>query len=98
MYAIKMLKDKLKQIKKAKGIKKYVVKKLKFEMYYNALLNNEVHEITQNLICSKKHKVYTIKQTKKCLDSNDNKRYLIPDTYDTLPWGHKDINKNSCIL
>uniref|UniRef100_A0A6P7GLM1 Uncharacterized protein LOC114338283 n=1 Tax=Diabrotica virgifera virgifera TaxID=50390 RepID=A0A6P7GLM1_DIAVI len=78
--------------KKAKGVKKSVIKnKITFEDYVECLETNK-HKITsQNLIRSEKHKVFTIKQEKLSLSCEDDKRYLIPGTFDTFAWGHFSI-------
>ncbi|XP_043276076.1 uncharacterized protein [Venturia canescens] len=45
----------------------------------------------EKLIASTLHNVYTIKETKIALSPHDDKRYIIPGTVNTLPWGHRDI-------
>lgn len=108
-YAIRSLKDKLsedelcdeeerkkreaKRIKKAKGVKKCVLKnRIKFEDYIKCI--SEQCEViqTQNTIRSILHKVYTIQTTKIALSPFDDKRYIIkPNGVDTLAWGHHKI-------
>lgn len=78
--------------KKCKGVKKIVVEKqIKFGNYMDCLKNCTIVKKTQNCIRSKNHKLYTLKEEKIALSSNDDKRFQIKDSYDTLPYGHKDI-------
>ncbi|XP_050508970.1 uncharacterized protein LOC126886162 [Diabrotica virgifera virgifera] len=75
--------------KKAKGVKKSVVNtKITFEDYVECLDNFTTKTASQNLIRSDKHHVYTITQSKIALSPNDDKRNHLPESYDTLPWGH----------
>ena len=80
------------EIKKAKGVKTNVVDKtIKFDDYLNCLRSSCKIKRKQNCIRSKLHNVYSICEEKVALSSHDDKRYLIPNSTDTLPWGHKDI-------
>ncbi|XP_072400684.1 uncharacterized protein [Diabrotica undecimpunctata] len=75
--------------KKAKGLKKSVVNtKITFEDYIECLDDFKYKTATQNLIRSDRHHVYTITQETVALSPNDDKRNHIPESYDTLPWGH----------
>ncbi|CAH1107328.1 unnamed protein product [Psylliodes chrysocephalus] len=75
--------------KKIKGIKKSIVRnKITFEDYVECLEKWTEKRINQNLIRSDKHYVHSITQTKVALSPFDDKRYIIPGTYETLPWGH----------
>lgn len=77
------------EIKKAKGVKEYVVKKeLTFDDYLNCLKNNIEIEKSQNTFRSKLHKVYTIQTTKKALSPFDEKRQILPGNIETLAHGH----------
>lgn len=79
-------------IKKAKGVKSNVVKRaIEYEDYYNCLFNNETIVREQIVIRSRLHKLHTEQERKVALSAHDDKRYLIPNSTDTLPWGHKDI-------
>ncbi|XP_050513029.1 uncharacterized protein LOC126888699 [Diabrotica virgifera virgifera] len=75
--------------KKAKGVKKSVVNsKITFEDYVECLDTSTTKIASQNLIRSDKHQVYSITQSKIALSPHDDKRYHLPESYDTLPWGH----------
>lgn len=37
------------------------------------------------------HLVSTVVQQKVALTQNDDKRYILPNQIDTLPWGHKNV-------
>ncbi|CAH1106760.1 unnamed protein product [Psylliodes chrysocephalus] len=77
--------------KKAKGVKSSVVKtKINFSDFIDCL-ETCTKVVTQNLIRSEKHKVHSIKQETIALSVQDDKRYLIPDSNETLPWGHYSI-------
>ncbi|XP_075237599.1 uncharacterized protein LOC142333894 [Lycorma delicatula] len=81
--------------KKAKGIKKNVVKnKLNINHYRNCLLkaNDDSKDlyVQMKLIRSKKHLVETVTVNKLALSSYDDKRVAVNNIL-TLPWGHVDI-------
>ncbi|XP_054276530.1 uncharacterized protein LOC128995537 [Macrosteles quadrilineatus] len=76
-------------IKKVKGIKKSVVKnKIKFEDYVQCLYSSESTYTINNIISSKKHIVSTVFINKVTLSADDDKRYILPDKINTLPYGH----------
>ena len=78
--------------KRAKGVKSSVVNKtIKFDDYVACLENEREISRKQNYIRSKLHKVYTVCEEKIALSYFDNKRYLIKNCTDTLPWEHKDV-------
>ncbi|KAK9878806.1 hypothetical protein WA026_003644 [Henosepilachna vigintioctopunctata] len=80
--------------KKAKGIKKSIIKNnICFEDYINCLETWKHKTISQNLIQPRKHQVYSLTQEKIALSPEDDKRYLVPGTFNTLPWGHYSLNK-----
>ena len=77
------------EMKKPKGIKKCVVKKmLRFEDYKKCLFNNEVLLKSQHRFKSENHKVYTENINKIALSSNDNKRIIGSDKITSYPYGY----------
>ncbi|XP_043466577.1 uncharacterized protein LOC122501291 [Leptopilina heterotoma] len=81
-------------IKKAKGIKSGVVKKsIHFDDYVKCLRDFDIQTRTQYNIRSRLHNLETVKQIKVALSPQDDKRYLLPGSTDTLPWGHYAIPK-----
>jgi len=46
----------------------------------------------QSYIKSKLYEGYTISETKIALSPYDDKRYIVLDSTDTLPWGHYKIS------
>ncbi|XP_044764456.1 uncharacterized protein LOC123321018 [Coccinella septempunctata] len=77
--------------KKAKGIKKGVVKKvISFDDYLNCLFDGQSKIITQRNIISENHRVYSMEQEKVALCRTDTKRF-ITENHHSLPWGHYKI-------
>ena len=67
--------DKIEEHKKAKGTKKFVIKKhLNFELYKRALFNNETIRCAQQRIKSDHHKIYTQSVHKTALNNKDDRR------------------------
>ncbi|KYN19375.1 hypothetical protein ALC57_08291 [Trachymyrmex cornetzi] len=87
MYAVRV--DGKKDTKKVKGVKSNVVARTITFDDYTRCLNEEI-EMTRRQSCirSKLHEVYTISEWKIALSPYDDKRYIIPDSTKTLPWGH----------
>lgn len=89
MYALKV-QDK--QVKRAKGVKTSVIaKKITLQDYKDCLFGEKTISREQNCIRSKFHRVYSVCETKIALNPFDDKRFIIQNCTDTLPWGHKDI-------
>lgn len=79
-------------IKKAKGVKSYVVKKhISFADYMNCIRESCIITHNQKSIRSVKHNVYTISYDKVALNPHDDKRYIMDDNIHTLPYGHPSI-------
>lgn len=91
-YSVRSL-DEKSYLKKAKGVKKYVLNsRITFDDYINCIMNQcEIIE-SQNTIRSILHKVYSIRSKKVALSPFDDKRYIIkPEGIETLAWGHHKI-------
>ncbi|XP_074026944.1 uncharacterized protein isoform X2 [Leptinotarsa decemlineata] len=81
--------------KKAKGVKKSTMNTdITFQDYIDCLESSMVKCVKQHLIKADKHQVFTIEQQKNALSSMDDKRYLIPNSVETLPWGHYLIGED----
>lgn len=81
-------------LKKAKGVKAGVVKKeIEFSDYIDCLQNVKTQSRTQYVIRSRLHNVETLKQCKIALSPYDDKRFLLPDSTDTLAWGDYRIRE-----
>ena len=74
--------------KKAKGIKKCIIKRqLMFENYKDSLFNHKIILKSQQIFKSDHHKVYTEDVNKIALSSNDNRRIQTFDKVTTYPHG-----------
>ena len=81
-----------KEEKKAKGVKKPVIKnQLKFEEYKECLFNKSILRKEQYNIRSYDHEVFTEKINKIALSPFDDKRYILENGINTLAWGHYKI-------
>ncbi len=92
VYAVEVQEDK--EIKRAKGVNKCVVKKFTFSDYYNVVLKNLSIYKFMYRIQSNRHILYSKKICKLSLNSNDDKRFLLDDKVRTLAWGHYKISEN----
>ena len=81
--------DEFIEMKKAKGIKKCVIKKmLKFEDNKKCLFGNEPMLKSQQKFKSENHEVYTENINKIALSSNDDKRTVASDRITSYPYGY----------
>ena len=77
------------EAKKAKGTKKYVIKRmLKFNDDKDCLLNDEIILKSQQIFKSEAHNVYTEEINKIALSSNDDKRLQAFDRITIYPHGY----------
>ena len=77
-------------VKKCKGITKGVVKKnITFENYKETLFGTLTREHRMESIRSEKHQIKSVSITKNSLSCFDNKRYILDDGINTLPYGYK---------
>jgi len=90
MYALRV--EGKSDTKKSKGVKRGVVAKTLTFDDYTRCLRREIEMIReQSCLRSKLHEMYTVRETKIALSPYDDKCYVIPDSVDTLPWGHYKI-------
>ncbi|KAL6416803.1 hypothetical protein ACFW04_014829 [Cataglyphis niger] len=77
---------------KIKGVKSAVVARMITFDDYARCLRRDI-EITREQSClrSKLHEMYSISESKIALSPYDDKRYIVPETTNTLPWGHYKI-------
>ena len=79
------------EMKKAKGVKRCVIKRgLMFENYKNSLFNNKTIMRLQLRFKSDHHNVLTEEVNKITLNSNDDKRIQTFDGITTYPFGTSD--------
>ncbi|XP_073979961.1 uncharacterized protein [Rhodnius prolixus] len=87
MYSLRIFKRGI--IKKVKGIKRSAVNKITFADYLNILHNRDcVLYSSFKTILSKKHQLFTFDCNKMSLSSLDDKRFILGDGINTLPFGH----------
>ena len=73
------------EIRKAKGVKKNVIKKsITFEDYKKCLFSEEKVLKEMNIIRSKNHDIYSMNVNKIALSANDDKRIICPNKINTL--------------
>ena len=80
------LTDDGKEDKKAKGTKKFIIKKIKFNDYKKCLLDDKVILKSQQRFISKKHDVYTENINKIALSNNDDKRIVSSNKISSYPY------------
>ena len=84
------LTDDCKEDKKAKGTKKWVIKREpKFDNYKDCLLNDKVVLKSQQRFKIERHDIYTENVNKIALSSNDDKRLIALDKITSYPYGYK---------
>lgn len=79
-------------IKKAKGVKRSVIKKLCLNDYTKALIEDKIVRRKNLLFKSIKHEIFTQSVNKIALSNADDKRFIKRDKITTLSWGHKSIH------
>ncbi|KAK5647058.1 hypothetical protein RI129_005522 [Pyrocoelia pectoralis] len=90
-YCVKLANDEM--VKKAKGVKKSVIKNVLTECDYQSVSEQSNKTIMCKMISfrSTLHDIYTILINKISLSSKDDKRFVIPNTCETYAWGHYKI-------
>ena len=77
------------EIRKAKGIKKNVVKnQITHENYLDCLFNCKTFKHSMDMLRSYNHQIYGIKVNKSSLSPLDTKRWIANDGINTLAYGH----------
>ena len=80
---------KIVEIKKLKGIQKCVVETdIQYEHYMSSLFSKDTYIASTCSLRSLKHAVQTQKILKVATGPFDDKRYLLPDGINSLPYGH----------
>ncbi|XP_044578876.1 uncharacterized protein LOC123261350 [Cotesia glomerata] len=72
---------------RAKGVKKSTLRTITFDDYKQCLFDNIKVKKDEYVIKSRNHEVNTLLQTKLALSWEDDKRQLLINSTDTLPWG-----------
>ena len=67
---------------------------IKYEEFKDNHFNKKAIRHKMRGIKSKKHKSVIYESNKRSLSDFDDKRYILPDGINTLPYGHKDIPKD----
>ena len=77
------------EIRKAKGVKKNVVKnQITHQNYLNCLFEGETFKHSMDMLRSYNHQIYGIKVNKTSLSPLDTKRWIDDDGVNTLAYGH----------
>ena len=77
------------EIRKAKGVKKYVVKKeLRHSLYKEVLFHKKTTTHNMNMIRSEKHQIYSMTVNKISLSPVDTKRWIANDGIHTYAYGY----------
>ena len=82
------------EVKKAKGLNKNVVKKIRHKEYIEVLFNKKMIRHKIKRIQSKLHRIGTYDVCKISLSCFDDKRYILDDGINSLAYFHKDIRSN----
>ena len=87
MYSIKFAGE-FKDIKKAKGVGRTALASITFDTYRDVLLNKQAIMSKFNIITSKNHCLFSSVTNKLSLSCVDDKRQILDDGINTLPWGY----------
>ena len=81
------------EFKKAKSVKSNIVQNtITFQHYIDCLFKHNLVFRDQISIRSYCHEVFSEKTDKLVLSYDDDKRYIMKESTDTLPWGHYKIS------
>ena len=77
-------------IKKAKGVKKYVItRQINFANYKDAVFNQKTYSHEMNMLRSQKHQIYGLTINKTTLSPLDTKRRIAPNGITTYAFGYR---------
>ena len=79
---------------RCKGVKRSVVNELDINDYTSTLYQRKSKTVTQNVIRSYKHQLYSESIKKIALSCLDDKRFIDDDNINTYSFGHKNIKSN----
>ena len=80
--------------KKVKSTYKGRSSDIKYDQFKDTHSNKNVLRHNMREIKSQHHELYTYESNKTSLPDFDDKRYILDDGINTLPYGHKDIPIN----
>ena len=81
----------MKKIKKAKGVNKSVVKKIRHKEFVDVLFNKKIIRHKMKRIRSKVHRIGTYDVCKISLSCFDDKRYILDYGINSLAYFYNDI-------
>ncbi|XP_033725181.1 DNA polymerase-like [Pecten maximus] len=85
--------NEIKEKQVAKGVARATIRRdLRHEMYRDCLFDNRTIMTKMNSIRSDKHQLYVYTVNKSGLCAFDDKRWVLPNRYDTLSFGHYIIS------
>ena len=79
------------EVKKAKGVNKNVVKSIRHKEFVDALFNTKIIRHNTKIVQSKLHGIGTYDICKISLSCFDDKRYILGDDINSLGYFHKDV-------
>ena len=86
-------------IKKAKGVKKSVVRKnICHRQYREALLDKKTYRHGMDVLRSERHIIFGQHLNKTSLSPFDSKRWIAEDGVETLAYGHKEIAARDAVV
>ena len=88
MYAYTVSKS-YKNCIKAKGVPNNIAKTMIYEDYEHTLRTNELKYLKFHKFVTQKHEIKTVELEKIALNSFDNKRMMLTDSFETTPYGFK---------
>ena len=98
-YTVELPKVKIKNVKKAKGIKKNIIERdLDHKDYLSVLQNKTIRKHKMKTIRSDHHVVSSYEINKTSLSCFDDKRYILDDGIRTYAYGHYKIERHFCII